>query len=289
MIQKNIYICITQHYSKKMKAIKLSGVIAISFLALTSCKNHAFLPQTQNTPVFTEAKEVEINTTLSHRTFDAQLAFSPVKNIGLMANLAWSIDGMQTYEGGFGGYNKFENKLYLGLYAGYAYCDFNNTAKKEFHTIFSWENWYYNNDIHLKAHRIFIQPQISMLFNDKISLTFSVKTSNWIFTQYDYRVDTYEHRSGSTDPNDPNSKWERIYSDTIYIKNKNNFTFEPALTFKAGGKYAKVMLQTGFYGMSYYDKFAALPYRKIFPLFYRIGVNLTLPQKKVETPVDYNK
>jgi len=272
-----------------MKAIKLSGVIAISFLALTSCKNHAFLPQTQNTPVLTEEKEFEINTTLSHRTFDAQVAFSPIKNIGLMTNFAWSADGMRCYEAGFGAYNKFESKVYLAMYAGYAYCEANNTAQKEFHTILNWDNWYYNNDIHLQAHRPFIQPQIGMLFNNKISLTFSVKASNWIFSRYDYKVDTYHHVNGPIDPNDPTSTWEKTRTDTIYIKNGNNFTIEPALTFKAGGSYAKFFLQTGFYTQMYYGDAAAMPYRKIFPLFYRIGVNLTIPQKKESLPAELNK
>ncbi len=264
-----------------MKAtIKKAGILFVTILIISSCKNHSFLPQVQNTPVFTEENNIEVNAAVSTKTLDAQLAYSPIKHFGIMANMAMSYDGMVSPEIGLGAYNAFENRLYLGLYGGYAYCEYNYNRQKEFHTILSIDNFYYNYDIKIKANRIFLQPQISMLFTDKMNLTFSVKLSNWFVSDYYYRVDRYDHYSGPVDPQDPTSVWKKSGTDTVNVKNSNSYTVEPSLTFKAGGENVKFMLQTGVYTQTYYGNDVPSIYRKVFPLVIRVGINAKIKTNK---------
>jgi len=262
-----------------MKSKLFCALLALVLIAFQACQIHSFLPQTQNVPVFTDEKQGEMTLTLPPRAVDFQLAYSPIKNLGVMGNVKYA--GRYTIpEIGLGYYKSINENSSIAFYAGYANCKYTDDSVEieKTVTIFKDTPAYtvYSYDIY--AHRFFVQPQISLTPSKKINLTFSFKTCLWQYSNLNYKYDSY---------NIPTNSPHRVIVDSarINLKNVSSFSFEPAITLKVGGDIGKFILQTGIHastpvtqGKNYF-----VPYtEKYFPLFIRMGFSIFIDVKALQ-------
>jgi hypothetical protein len=177
---------------------------------------------------------------------------------------------------GLGYFHPFSEKIICEIYGGYGYGNlkyekFNLPDKTIFGTV-----GYSNSKVDINAHRVFIQPNFGVKFNDRIELAISLKSCLWSFPNY-YSDEEYWKRDDGGGYNHT-----RTVKDSVNLRNAVQYTYEPAITFKVGGKYAKFMLQTGIYFYQNEYKNAPTPYND-FPVFIRLGACGLIDIKKIAT------
>jgi len=239
-------------------------ILAFSYSFIIGCRTTTFLPQSHNVPLFTDKNQLYVNTSFSSKTLDFQTAYSPIKNMGVMINGQLG----QSYimpEIGLGGYYSFNKTLIAELYGGggKSKMDFIKTSHSFYLLSYTDRKEY---DVNFDATKIFLQANLGAKFNDKINLSFSLKTSYWYFSNYYYHYEWWKFDSGSGNHQTLAEK------DSINVKNESQITIEPAITLQTGGKYAKYMLQTGVNFSSYGN---LNPYNQN-PFFIRLGVSVNI-------------
>ncbi len=253
-----------------MNKFVLKFLFFIFFSTLfASCQTTSFLPQTQNVPLFTRDSQLRVSTAFTYRSIELQGAYSPINHFGIILNTQANSHYFMP-EIGVGGYYSLNKKIITEIYGGYGYgkLKFNDTVKSNdvFHNSPSIK--YY--DVDLKANKYFLQPAFGIKFNDKIDLALSFKICYWDFSKYSYLYRRYEHITEN-----PNSPITLQYTDSVNVSMGNQFSFEPAITFKVGGKYAKFMMQTGIYFLNNSSKGYLNPYNPS-PFFIRLGATVNV-------------
>ncbi|MBL7889221.1 MAG: hypothetical protein JNL24_06690 [Bacteroidia bacterium] len=230
---------------------------------LFGCFPNSFIPQTQNTPLFTDKEQLELNFVHTHRSFEHQIAYSPVKNFAAMSNFSLATTSTVS-EFGIGGYKQIGKALVVEMFGGYAYCEnhFSDTMRIE-NSFFEYYPHAYSSQIY--ANRYFLQPVIGFRFTDRINLSLSAKFCYWDYERYEYYGETVNF--GQTPL--------VTYNDSIVKPHTTNSTIEPTITLKVGGKYGKFMFQSGMYYVINENPRFQTPYRH-FPYFIRIGYNMTI-------------
>ena len=224
-----------------MKQLHLS-IIVMTCIFATSCNRYYYKPNAVNAPLFTDKGQLHCNFAGSTgdgsgagntNFFDLQGAYSPIKHLGIIANYSTysytpgapdMVSGnvaAKAYlaEAGIGGYypvgeKKF--KLVLDIYGG------GGLGKLE-------------SDVDMKVTRLFMQPGIGVT-SDFFDAGFNMRLTNLRFSDFDAngRDNMYLASHNLIDPNG-----NRI--------DNGSFTFlEPAITIRAGYKFAKVQFQSVF-------------------------------------------
>ncbi|MCK6648419.1 MAG: hypothetical protein L6Q66_02080 [Bacteroidia bacterium] len=247
-----------------MKKIISFVCVAILFV---SCHTHSFVPQSQNVPLFTDKHEFRVSTGLGLRAGNIQLAYSPIKYLGIQTNIMASTTQLYLIpEVAIGAYYPIQKKFIFELYGGYAYCDYRYINNKELYRdlLFGGYAGYYKFNIAMQANRYFIQPNIGIKINKYINLALSFKASYWDFNNYSYNSEFWIFKDRDALHSSLRKK------ESLNFNAASQYTFEPAITFCAGGKDHKVLLQTGFYSYYYEGNTVAKPYRTL-PIFIRLG------------------
>lgn len=256
-----------------MKKFIYSVFVIILF---ASCHTHSLVPQSQNVPLFRDKHEFRVSTGMGFNAANVQLAYSPIKHLGVLTNVMVSSTGLYFVpEVAIGVYYPIQKKIIFELYAGYADCGYSYTNDKELYRdfIFGGYSGYYKTNIRMACNRYFVQPNIGFKINEYVDLAFSFKTSYWDYKTFNYNREfwVFKDRRG-------------LYSslrekESLNLNKTSQFTFEPAITLRAGGKDHKVLLQTGFYSYYYEGNNVAKPYQT-FPIFIRFGYNGSFDFKK---------
>lgn len=197
--------------------MKNTILVWILFLLFASCSEKAFVPASQNVPIFTGKKQWRIDQVIGDGSFDVGVAYSPINHLGTMLNFQTTLKGY-SIEPGVGGFVYFK-PLVLELYGGYAYVNKQHE--------YMWEEL---TRVNMKANRYFVQPSIGFHFNDFVDCAISAKASYWAFTKYEHLQDGYYQ-----------------YASLASINNMRSLTIEPVFTLKAGTETFKGMMQAGFY------------------------------------------
>jgi hypothetical protein len=245
-------------------------------ILFASCHTHSLIPQSQNVPLFTDKHEFRVSTGVGFRAGNLQLAYSPIKHLGIQTNvMASTADLYLIPEVAIGAYYPIQKKFIFELYGGYAYCDYRYLNDKELYRdlLFGGYAGYYKFNIAMQANRFFIQPNIGIKINEYIDFALSFKTSYWDFQNYNYNRELWIY----SDQQHLHSSLRGKESVNLYATSQ--YTFEPAITFRAGGKNHKFLLQTALYSYYYEGNNVAKPYRTL-PIFIRFGYNGSFDFKK---------
>lgn len=242
-------------------------------LFIASCSTPSFLPQTHNAPLFTDKNQLHVNPSLSLRTFDLQVAYSPTNYLGVITNLQVS-SRYNMAEIGVGAFQTYGNKLVTEFYLGYGNGRI-KTDQKIKNDFLGYDYVYYN--VEINANKYFFQPNIGIKFNDKINLSFSTRLTYWDYSHYYYYTEKWQYDSGS---------YWLAGKDTVDSKNCSAITIEPALSFRVGGDHTKFMIQTGLCPVFDSGANDFSPYRNTYA-FIRLGVCVyfDLFNKKKDLPV----
>lgn len=251
-----------------MKFIKYLPILLISAILL-SCKSHSLLPQTQNVPLFIDKNQAQLDATFSYRTAELQAAYTPINHVGIIVNGMLGLGSMNSLEAGLGAYGVIQKKCVLELYGGYGMGSVQSKDSVIGSAFIRGDRYY---DINYQGIKYFIQPNIGIRFTDNVSLAISCKTNFWTMTKYSYFYERYGSFSGNLK-----------YQDSIYSRNKQQITFEPAITLKAGGKNVKFMMQVGAYALNDVSRVRGRvnPYNDN-PFFLRLGINASFGGAKKE-------
>lgn len=253
-----------------------------SVILFTSCHTHSLVPQSQNVPLFTDKHEFRVSTGMGLRAGNLQLAYSPVKHLGIQTNIMASTTNLYLIpEVAIGAYHSIRKKFTFELYGGYSYCDYRYLNNKELYRDFLFGGYagYYKFDIAMQSNRYFIQPNIGIKINEFMDLALSFKTSYWVFNNYSYNKELWIY----SDSHNLHSSLRK--KETVNLNSTVQYTFEPAMTIRAGGKNHKALLQTGFYSYYYEGNNVAKPYRTL-PIFIRFGYNGSFDFKKTSKRLD---
>ncbi len=260
-----------------MKILKIYLFFCFTSVLFTSCRTHTFVPHTQNVPLFTDKKQFRVEPTISPLSLNVNLAYSPIKHLGIITSLQ-AHPRYFSPEIGIGGYYPIQNKLILELYGGYSYQGiqyddsvqrtgfFGDQSKKVYHT-----------NIH--ANKYFGQLNIGLIITEKIELAFSAKVCYWDFSNYYYHYQRWEYDRST-------QNFYFRHEDIIDLGKTNQITMEPSITMKVGGKNCKFMIQTGLCAAGNYHNNTISPYDIELPLFVRLGasINLSFNDKAEKLP-----
>ncbi len=220
-----------------MKVLLKLFFVFNTFIFLSSCVSSSLLPQTQNVPLFTKEKELQISTQITGRSAELQLAYSAKPHLAFMANgLAGNL---QMVELGAGYYTKLSEKFIFESYAGIGEGSVN--VKNTFYHIkplFFSTTKEERCNINIFGTKFFIQPNIGYKYEENLQLSLSLKGSFWYFPKYYYYNELWRP--------DIHGEMEYIKTDSVNLKNTQCYTLEPAITFKTGGERLKFMTQLGF-------------------------------------------
>ncbi len=258
-------------------AMKHNLQIIFSFcvvLFITGCYTTSFLPQTHNVPLFTKKNQVRINPIHSLRVFDLQLAYAPINNLGIIANIQGTTRYYMT-EMGAGAFYSPTNFLVTELYGGLGTGRLKDSIIYHDFPVLPSDDRYLGIDV--TAYKFFIQPNIGVAFSEKIDLSFSAKCTYWYYTNYYYNYERWERVRNSSGP-----KSTLAYAELINVKNGSEITIEPALTFRIGREHTKFMIQTGISTSLRTGAYNLDPYR-YNNAYMRLGVSVNFNLFKKET------
>lgn len=135
-------------------------IFLVPIFVVTSCNRVYYIPSTQNVPLLTESTDFRLSGTATFgQSFigaDFQVAYSPIKHLGIMANGFWgSEDGEDVFqttnlntgrflEFGLGGYYPISDFSTFEAYGGYGKGTINYS-------------WSFNNPTAINYDRIFMQ------------------------------------------------------------------------------------------------------------------------------------
>lgn len=226
-----------------MKNIYLSGLLLFT-LSITSCTRYYYKPSGVNVPLLTNAGDVhlDVNGSFNSETYDngnnsnsmniigVEASGSPINHLGLMANYygynfsTTSPDyangnvnaNANLFEFGVGGYYAAGGqkvKMVVDLYGGAG-----------FGTI--------RSDINADVTRLFLQPGIGM-------------RSHWFDVAFTPRLVNLSYSNFSANGRDYTYLRDRGLIDDggTRIDGRSYVFFEPAITMRAGYKFAKVQFQ----------------------------------------------
>jgi hypothetical protein len=251
-----------------------------------------FTPQSHNIPLFTDKNQIHTDLNISLRTVNLNLAYSPIKHMALFVNGQYSSQqggevSTATPEFGIGAYHTIytfdTKKLIAELYAGYGIHNLEYQLSTSDNNPAGSINYYYNAKKNCSATKYFIQPNIGVQFSDKFSVGFSLKLSNFKYSNYFYEYTETETRIGSTSWGSTTPSVSTITKhDSVHLKSFTQFIIEPALTARAGNKKVKGMLQVGLFLMSNADTPITSTYHPENPFFIRIGLQMPINIGKVK-------
>ena len=83
----SIYICASLFNMKSMSRITF-GFCLFCLLCLSSCSyyNYTYIQTPVSTPNLTEAGDLKIQGSVNPRGFNAEVAYSPIKHLGVLVN-----------------------------------------------------------------------------------------------------------------------------------------------------------------------------------------------------------
>ncbi|HRZ97612.1 MAG TPA: hypothetical protein P5084_08650 [Paludibacter sp.] len=205
---------------KKHRIIYLYTVCII--IAFQAC-NPKYVPNVINTPMFTEAGEVNVAVNFGESGFDPQLSASLTDHFGIMLNGSLSkqtdyslnASSHRFLEFGAGYYTKSNTFARFEVYGGYGFGNFK--AQHYFTPIYN-DSPSYLIKSDVNCNRFFIQPGFGII-TDYVELSLASRFVN------------VNYLSG---PDSDNG-----------LRGVPFFFVEPALTLKAGSKYIKGVLQVG--------------------------------------------
>ncbi len=227
--------------------MKKLSIYLVCVLALSSC--NLYKPGLINTPLLENKLDGNIGVSLG-RTFGAQISFSPVENIGIMASYsnAMPVNEMrdidnngeeeivntysnQQYEYGLGYYKRFTEEFYFEIYGGYGKGEAgvaenvlyssNESNERAFEALH--EGW-------------FLQSSFAFKPEKNISLVFSGKLAHNTF--YDFNVSPFFEHSPT------------------YFASPRILSFQPTMSFVFEESYFKGFFQAGFFmsdGAQFYN------------------------------------
>lgn len=237
-----------------MKRYSQPVMIIFLLLFLSSCSHYFYIPNSHNVPLFQEKGEMRAFV-CKNGDFDGreiQTAYAVTDHIGIMANgfyvpFAEDYEGNDgsgyLIEGGAGYFTKLKRRWSFETYAGYGAGNVQNKYYQQ--NVGFWANSepYYAGRSIMNINRIFIQPSFGFT-----SSAFDIALSNRFSGIWYTNVRAY----------DLPQNFE--YADDLKRMRKGAFIqVEPAVTVRAGWKYAKLQLQLGFSGninnrpFRYYD------------------------------------
>jgi hypothetical protein len=234
---------------------------------LNSCQTSAFLPQTHNVPLFTDKNQLRINTNLTHRAIDLNIAYSPSKHIGLLLNGAFTRNYIkpEIAIGAFKQYNKFVFEYYTGCSYSVVQADYYDSPSSTFY-----KSDYSKYHSYIKAFTVFPQINFGYKFDNTKSVAFSFKTNFWFIDNYQFKINNTRGTSGYR---------TKSTADSIYTSNRQQIGFEPAITYVTGNEFLKFSIQSGFYALQFNELGRINPYVNN-PFFIRIGILLTINRNK---------
>ncbi|MGZ5242964.1 MAG: hypothetical protein ACXWEY_12250 [Bacteroidia bacterium] len=215
-------------------------IIVFLLFFLSSCSHYFYIPNSHNVPLFQQKGEVRASTAFitDNDAKEAQIAYAITDKIGIMAN-GFYVPFAEDYigndgsgyliEGGAGYFAKLNRRLVFEAYGGYGAGNVQNVYYQS--NIGFWANSepYYAGRSIMNINRGFLQPSIGFT-SAVFDFALSAKLSNIWYTN----IRAY----------DITDKFE--YADDLERMGKGVFIqLEPALTARAGWKYAKVQLQLG--------------------------------------------
>lgn len=239
--------------------LSLPKALLLLIVALSSCRQALYVPDRANTPGLTEALEAKAtfsirpNTKGSSSSYNngkssnsnsggtgtsIDLAFSPIKHIGLMGSYrSLRLNTVRNYQDsissrtetttqkgnrwelGCGYYNNIGAKSYVELYAGYSngfYSQVNNTSAV--------------NNFDTKYLRPFIQPSVGFKIGRRILLTGGIRATIVKFYNFNNVDSMLRYTIGNANHD---------------IEKTTYFFFEPFCNFEGGYKYINGNVQIG--------------------------------------------
>ncbi len=219
-------------------------ILALATVSLTSCTRYYYKPNAVNAPLFTDGNQYRLgfggslgdgdgagNTSF----FDFQAAVSPVKYLGIIGNFStfrYRPDNPSSSPTS-GNVNASANLGELGI-GGY-YPVGNRKAKFVVDMYAGGGIGSMQSDVNMDVRKIFIQPGFGL-------------ATPWVDVGFNFRVNNVKY--SNLDVNGRNTQYLldhyliNEYGGTI---NNSNYTFfEPAITLRAGYKFAKVQFQGAF-------------------------------------------
>jgi hypothetical protein len=181
----------------------------------------AYIPNRINTPMFKNAGEFTGEFSVGQSGFDPQIAAAVTDHLAVMANGSFALPNSNSadtisynrhafFEGGLGYYQKLDEKRFFEIFGGF--------GRGNVETY--WENGILSAQVKSNYNRFFVQPTVGMS-NQFVDLGF---TNRFVLLQMNV---------------------ENKYQDEYAVNNFDYF-WEPAFTFRVGGKNVKFSTQIGF-------------------------------------------
>ncbi|MBN2610592.1 MAG: hypothetical protein JXB00_03470 [Bacteroidales bacterium] len=186
--------------------------LLILTLAYFSSCAPAYVPNVLNTPMLDHQNEFQVSLNTGTAGFDPQIAYTVTDHIGLMANGSFANKTSDSTE-------SFHKHYFIELGAGY-YTKVTDNVLFEIYGGFGtgrlkseFDNELWTSFANVESKRVFLQPSIGVtteIFDANLASRFTMVNLN-------------QHSASNT-----------------------GYMWEPAVTFKAGYKHVKTMLQFGF-------------------------------------------
>jgi hypothetical protein len=240
-----------------MKYRNFFGFCILAFVAIIQSCATAYIPNKVNSPMFTDKGEAKIDLTWGMNGADVQIAYTPIKHLGIMTNGCFSTQTRDTSttnfhkhaygEIGVGWYNKISSKAVIEVYGGY--------GRGSSDTDWSIEEWTAVNNVKIVDNftKYFIQPSIGIV-KEKSSFSF---TSRFSMIQMDI---------------------DRLESQYVNVNDIDLF-WEPAFNFTTG----KTVKFIGQFGISY--PIIKLPEYSFTPKYisFSAGIEVHLGRNKIKS------
>jgi hypothetical protein len=222
---------------------KINSLIFLPALLLCSCTHYYYVPIAQNVPLFREKNELHLSGSYGVGEYssgiEVQTSYSLPYNIGLMANYMHVRGGDVSdkdygkgnyFEGAIGYYKpleKFEGvfEMYGGIGGGKEQHEYSSRHFDQ------WEYYYtYDGSSDMSLSKLFVQPSFGLTL-DMFDVALSTRLCRVAFTDINnYVTDSLEVKKVN------------------YLSDKSHYFIEPALTVRAGWKYAKFQFQFAYIG-----------------------------------------
>lgn len=222
----------------------LSGISLLAVL-ISSCANRSlYLPQTQNTPLFSKERQLNCTGYIGENHVELQSAFNPVNHVAFAGNINLGC-GIGSYDYAVGTYGYSENKRWrYELFGGYGFNTNHMSTRNYIDPLAKDKINYTLNSIY---NRSYLQPCIGY-FGEikmyKLNFSFSAasKISHLFFQRFQYN---------KTDVTQTTLTGAPVYLVNRDLAGKEVFLLEPCVTNKVGMKNIYGILQLQ--GIIYYS------------------------------------
>ncbi len=136
-------------------------IIAIAIFFLTTGCAITYVPNTVNTPMFSNKGEIQASAYVGSSGFDPQLAYAVSDHIGIMANGSFAnhkSDSTTDYEKhkfgeiGIGYYTKNGNNMTIEFFGGFGLGEIKSRS----------DAWLFTDESDIKSNRFFLQPAVGV-------------------------------------------------------------------------------------------------------------------------------